>query len=226
MTIVMLVVMGLSAVALGGYQYWRFLNPDRPSVEELAAEIEAPDWDPPVELIAPSVTPTATPAPNATAAPAVRRRVPGWPRIRIPSIDVDAPVSNKSIVGGIMQNPNGPEDVAWYDFSSRPGGGSNVVMAGHVDQAAYGPAVFSRLRYVDIGDTIEVALQNGTSYTYRITSVRTYNVNSAPTGDLIGPTNGETLTLITCDGAWSNQTNAYVNRLVVRAALTRASPGT
>jgi LPXTG-site transpeptidase (sortase) family protein len=227
MTIAVLLILGLSTLAVGSYRYYRYLNPIRPSVEELASAIDAPDWDPPAETEAVSTpTPAATAQAQSTPAPAVRRRVPGWPRIRIPAIDVDAPISNKSMgADGVMQNPNGPEDVAWYDFSSRPGGGGNVVMAGHVDYHDYGAAVFARLRYLDPGDTIEIALQNGTRYAYRVTSVRTYNVSALPTSDIIGPTRGETLTLITCDGEWNSRAGGYNSRLVVRAQLTRSDPG-
>ena len=75
---------------------------------------------------------------------------------------------------GQMPNPNGPEDVAYYDFSQwdglggLPGKGGNVVMAGHVDYINYGPAVFWRLHELEPGDTVEIQLADGTTVTYKI----------------------------------------------------------
>ena len=87
----------------------------------------------PQELITP--TPTAR---ASTALPA---------RLVIPKIGVDAPVAVKGLdPNGAMQNPNGPEDVAWCDFTSRPGQGGNAVFSGHLDYHDYGPAVIARLR--------------------------------------------------------------------------------
>jgi LPXTG-site transpeptidase (sortase) family protein len=135
---------------------------------------------------------------------------------------VDAPISNKGVGrDGIMENPNGPEDVAWYDFSARPGGGGNVVMSGHLDYAGYGDAVFARLSRLRGGEMIEVALQNGTQYVYRVVSSRSYLSNGAPTGELLAPTRAEMLTLITCEGDWNPRAREYSDRLIVRAQLVQ-----
>jgi hypothetical protein len=45
-----------------------------------------------------------------------------------------------------MPSPDNAWDVAWYDFSARPGAGSNAVFSGHVDYHDVGPAVFWNLR--------------------------------------------------------------------------------
>jgi sortase (surface protein transpeptidase) len=93
------------------------------------------------------VAPTAT-APAVASLPV---------RLVIPKIGIDAPVTEKGLdPSGIMQNPNGPEDVAWYDFAARPGQDGNAVFSGHLDYHDYGPAVFARLREMTAGDLVVV----------------------------------------------------------------------
>jgi sortase (surface protein transpeptidase) len=78
-------------------------------------------------------------------------------RLVIPKIGIDAPVTVKGLdPSGAMQNPNGPEDVAWYDFTARPGQGGNTVFSGHLNYHDYGPAVFARLWEMTAGDLVEV----------------------------------------------------------------------
>ena len=68
-------------------------------------------------------------------------------RIVIPSVETDAPIVVKGIdVDGVMQSPDHAEDVAWHDFTARPGSGSNAVFSGHVDYVNVGPAVFWPLK--------------------------------------------------------------------------------
>jgi hypothetical protein len=68
---------------------------------------------------------------------------------------MDAPVTVNALdPSGVMQNPNGPEDVAWYGFTARPGQGGNAVLSGHLDYHDYGPAVFARLREMTAGDLV------------------------------------------------------------------------
>src|SRR3972149_3258841 len=104
--------------------------------------------------------PTATPdLPPPSDAPIAR--------IAIPRFEVDAPVVVRSVdASGVMQTPDGPEDVAWYDFSAKPGYGSNAVFLGHVDYINYGPAVFWNLKDLVASDIVEVRLEGGTDYQY------------------------------------------------------------
>ena len=76
-------------------------------------------------------------------------------RIRVPSIGVDAAIENKNITrDGVMESPSGPDVVAWYDFSAKPGLGGNAVFSGHVDYVQRGPAVFWDLRKLVDGDVV------------------------------------------------------------------------
>jgi sortase A len=139
-------------------------------------------------------------------------------RVVIPEIGVDASLVVKGIdASGRMQVPDGPEDVAWYDFTARPGEGGNIVLSGHLDFRGYGPAVFARLRDLTLGDLVEVRLEDGSTYQYVVTQSVAYEAEGAPLQEIVGPTSRETVTLITCDGTFNGDSLTYSHRLVVRA---------
>ncbi|MGA2286184.1 MAG: class F sortase [Dehalococcoidia bacterium] len=162
-----------------------------------------------------------TPAPQPPQAP-VKQALPV--RVVIPSIGVDAPVSVKTIEpNGTMQPPNGPEDVAWYDFSARPGSGGNAVFSAHVDYHDYGPAVFARLRELKKGDAVEVRLDDGSVRDYEVVLSVTYPAATAPFQEIVGATSSEMVTLITCAGSFDEASRQYNHRLVVRAVPEMAA---
>lgn len=153
-------------------------------------------------------------------------------RIVIPAIEVDAPVTVKGVdANGIMESPDGPWDVAWYDFSARPGFGSNAVFSGHVDYVDVGPAVFWTLKDLSQGDIVDVTLDDGTVYQYRVAAMETIDAATADIGTIVGATEQEVVTLITCTGTFNQATGQYDQRLIVRAeriyesaAPTQAAP--
>jgi LPXTG-site transpeptidase (sortase) family protein len=138
-------------------------------------------------------------------------------RIRLPTIGVDAPVVVLGVdPQGVMEAPKGPVEVGWYDFSALPGEASNVVLAGHLDFAGYGPAVFWRLRNLRLGDQVELYLEDGTAALYRVIESKSYRAASAPVAEIVGPKPAEVVTLITCGGTFDPKTRQYSERLVVR----------
>jgi LPXTG-site transpeptidase (sortase) family protein len=141
-------------------------------------------------------------------------------RLLIPSIEVDATFSIKTVgTDGQMPNPDGPEDVAWYDFSQWPGKGGiperggNVVMAAHVDYINYGPAVFWRRHELKAGDRIMVQLNDGTTATYEVEFNKSIDVGAADWSAIVDATADESITLITCGGEFS--AGHYTNRQIV-----------
>lgn len=141
----------------------------------------------------------------------------------ISTIGVDAPLTIKTVgADGRMPNPNGPEDVAWYDFGSFagvggvPGKGGNSVFSGHVDYRNYGPAVFWRLRELQAGDLIQVLTAEGT-ITYEVRWNRTADANTAPWNQIVASTATESLTLITCAGQFDPNLRQYDQRQIVWA---------
>ncbi len=138
----------------------------------------------------------------------------------IPKYDVAAPVQVKGVDGNnVMQSPDGPTNVAWYDFSAKPGFGGNAVFSGHVDYINYGPAVFWNIKNLVPGDMIEVHLNDGTIYKYKVSAINA--VSADPTEeelrDIVGPSQTDIVTLITCGGTFSYETHQYDQRTIVRA---------
>jgi LPXTG-site transpeptidase (sortase) family protein len=145
-------------------------------------------------------------------------------RLIISKIGVDAPMTMR-VVGndGIMQNPEGPKDVAWYDFSAvsglggRPGVGGNTIISGHVDYHDYGPAVFWDLRKIEPGDEITIHLRDGSEYKYSVQWNRTIDPAAISWNDVVAATPQESVTMITCAGTFDSSTRSYDQRRVVWA---------
>ncbi|MCX2727796.1 class F sortase [Thermomicrobium sp. 4228-Ro] len=161
-----------------------------------------------------SSTRTAEAAVTPTTAASESRIV----ALRIPAIGVEAPVVAKGLdASRRMEAPDRPEEVAWYDFTALPGAGSNVVLAGHVDFAGVGPAVFWDLWRVRVGDIVELELADGRVARYRVSGLETVEEATAPVERIVGPTPAERLTLITCAGNYNPATGRYDQRLIVVA---------
>ncbi len=142
--------------------------------------------------------------------------------ILIESAGIDAPIERVDIVDGVMQNPSGPWVVSWYDDLPALGEGGNVVMAGHVDYWDTGPAVFWDLPSLEEGDNIRVYGEDGQVYEYSVQWSRLYDVATELTpeviqSEVVGETDEESLTLITCGGDFNVDTQEYVSRRVLRA---------
>jgi LPXTG-site transpeptidase (sortase) family protein len=153
-------------------------------------------------------------------------------RMRIPSLHIDAPIG-KHAVGkdGQLPDPEGPGDVAWYDFGSNktlggvPGGGGNAVFAGHVDRNGYvdyagvqylGPAVFFSLDQLAPGDVIEVA-SGAKTLRYSVVWAKQVPADADWSVLLSSKVLGDSITVVTCGGEFNYDTHEYTNRLVVRA---------
>jgi LPXTG-site transpeptidase (sortase) family protein len=137
--------------------------------------------------------------------------------LRVERAAIDAPVEPLQVVDGAMQDPTGPWAVAWYENLGSLGEGGNVVMAGHIDYWNVGPAVFYSINQLVEGDQIDVVAADGQTFTYAVEWVRQYDAENVPLDEVVGETNGESLTLITCGGTFDYATAHYLQRTVVRA---------
>ena len=158
---------------------------------------------------APQSTPTPAPLPPSDAP--ISRMV-------IPAIEVDAPISVKGVgADGVMEAPDGPWDISWYDFTARPGFGGNAVFSGHVDYIDVGPAVLWRLNELAQDDLVEVLLQDGTVYQYHLVAMENVDAENVDVGSIVGPTEQEIVTIITCAGTFNRSSGQYDQRLIIRA---------
>ncbi len=179
-----------------------------------------------------------SPTPVVTKAPATPTPVPTPPlgdeayTMVIDKIGVDAPVEAFGLdANQVPEVPTGPDAahvVAWYNFSAKPGTGSNAVFAGHVTW--FGAAVFYSLTDLTAGDDIKLRGQDGTLLTYKISDVYDVDPNDPNSIQVMAGTSSDTLTIITCDGSFTHTGDPvfggeYNKRLVIRAGLQQVTPG-
>jgi hypothetical protein len=143
--------------------------------------------------------------------------------LAIETAGVDAGIEALTVIEGALPDPTGPWVVAWYENLGSLGRAGNVVMAGHIDYWNVGPSVFYNLAGLQPGATAIVAGDDGKTYPYTIEWVRQYDNATMPLDEVAGPTDGQSLTLITCGGAFDYVNGQYLQRTVVRA--TRDGPG-
>lgn len=147
--------------------------------------------------------------------------------LRVEKAGIDSAIEPLQILDGVMQNPSGPFVVGWYQETAKPGGAGNSVMAGHVDYWNVGEAVFWELpppREVLVeGDPIVVIGADGSEYTYAVEWQKMYGLDDLTVetinGEIVGPTDSPSLTLITCGGDFDPVSGQYLSRYVVRATL-------
>lgn len=151
-----------------------------------------------------------TPLPTAAASFVPQELVIEKLRVRAPTEIKGVDSHNQ------MQAPDGPWDVAWYPFTSRPGSGSNAVFSGHRDFARVGPAVFWRLDQLMSGDEIDIVSSQRTEIRYGVSQVWSYSDSDIPMSQVLASDRVDEITLITCSGRYTPATG-YDHRLVVRA---------
>jgi len=161
-------------------------------------------------------------------------------RILIAKYGVDAPIIVLGLdEDNVMESPDEPCDVAWYDFTSYPGFGSNAVFSGHVDWfnlgaagckcedpngcGGAGAAVFWDLQNMVMGELVEVRLQDGTVYQYEVISRRQVS-GSSDFREIVSATEKEIITLITCGGTFDASRGHYNDRVVLQAERIMDAP--
>jgi len=141
--------------------------------------------------------------------------------LRIPAINVDAPVINVGLrPDGFMDIPGTAHEVGWFALGYVPGSQGNAVMAGHLDTESGNGAVFWDLRRLKKGDIVEVEREDGSLKRFTVTHRASYSADQAPLEELFGSSTGAHLNLITCNGAWRDDLQTYDRRLIVYTEAT------
>ena len=146
----------------------------------------------------------------------------------MPKVGVDAQVVTYGLdAKSVPEVPTNGAEVAWYDFSARPGTGSNAVFAGHVTWN--GHAVFWDLDRMAPGDDIILEGTDGTRVSYKVSEVFLVDASDPNALSVMGPTPSDTMTVITCGGDFFYVGGVaqydYTHRLIVRATLSGTQPG-
>lgn len=184
---------------------------------------------------------TSQPTPEATIDPArPTGRVSGHleslgpnDRIVIRKIGVNARLVHGDVPpDGVMPDPQGSDDVIYYDFSNfegyggAPGQGGNTVLAGHVDSGTAPckngtvpppcEAVLWDLNTLRVGDVVELQIA-GQVYRYSVATNQSVSAANGPWNQIMAATAEETVTIITCGGDFNRETHKYSDRQVVTA---------
>jgi LPXTG-site transpeptidase (sortase) family protein len=142
----------------------------------------------------------------------------------IDSIGVNANVFTYGVdAERVPEVPLNGEDVAWYDFSARPGTGSNAVFAGHVTWN--GRAVFYDLDSVAVGDRIVLRGGDGTELVYVVSESYLVDPNDPTSISVMSPTDKDVITIITCSGTFYYTDDPvfggeYTQRRIIRASFS------
>ncbi|MFJ9571487.1 class F sortase [Streptomyces bacillaris] len=190
---------------------------------------------------APTPSPATSAAPQATASPgpassagtttpdkatsnaAAPDNTTGGPasdaaptQVSIPSLKI------RSSLMRLGLNPDGTVEVppaeqgmtaGWYTGGAVPGRPGPAVLIGHND-TRFGRAVFHDLKDIRKGAEVLVRGGDGTSRSFRVTGKETVNKKEFPTERVYGATEGSTLRLITCDGAFDAEGHPVDNLIV------------
>ncbi|MFJ3936875.1 class F sortase [Streptomyces parvus] len=142
-------------------------------------------------------------------------------RIRIPTIEVDAPMTPLGLAadGSLDVPPDEDRNLAgWYEDGVPPGAKGTAIVAGHVDNAE-GPSVFYALGALTKGTRVEVDRRDGHTAVFSIDAIEVYDNDDFPDQRVYGDAPHAALRLITCGGGFSKETG-YQGNVVAYAHLT------
>jgi hypothetical protein len=145
--------------------------------------------------------------------------VPPPVRLRIPALGVDSaldPLGRQP--DGAVAVPGRSEVAGWYEPGPRPGQAGPAVILGHVDSRT-GPGVFADLRTVRRGTLVRIDRADGSTVTFRITSVLRVPKARFPTDLVYAPTLDPTLRLVTCGGSFDRARGSYRDNVIAFADL-------
>ncbi|MCX4680156.1 class F sortase [Streptomyces sp. NBC_01433] len=140
--------------------------------------------------------------------------------VSIPSVGVNSTVMRLGLnADGTVEVPPAEQGmtVGWYTGGAVPGKPGAAVLIGHND-TRFGRAVFHDLKKIRKGADISVRDKAGKTVHFKVTGMETVDKKAFPTDKVYGSTDGSTLRLITCDGAFDANGHP-VDNLIVYAAL-------
>lgn len=144
-------------------------------------------------------------------------------RVAIPSLEVDSFLIDLGLNGdGSLEVPADFDVAGWYAEGPYPGDTNSppALIVGHVDSKR-GPAIFFRLKQIEIGATIEVTREDGSVAVFEVVDAKQHPKNSLPTDELYARRMPSELVLVTCTGEFNREAGSYLDNFVVTARLDR-----
>ena len=137
--------------------------------------------------------------------------------LHLETIGVDnAPVIPVGVLdNGEMEIP-GAAEVGWYRFGPSPGEHGSAVLAAHI---AYNGrnGLFRKLDQMQLGDSFEVAYDDGTTSRFEVTEIAQYGKTELPFDRIFAKDGEAGLVLITCGGSFNESLRSYDDNIVVYA---------
>ncbi|MEE1670190.1 class F sortase [Streptomyces sp. WAC07094] len=141
-------------------------------------------------------------------------------RVRIPAIQVDAPVVPVGLDASGWVSAPPPEDTnlaGWFTGGVSPGEKGTAVIVGHVDNDV-GPAVFYGLGALKQRDRVEVRRLDGKTAVFEVYGNEVFDKKNFPGGRVYGNKGAPELRVITCGGGFSEE-HGYAGNVVVFARM-------
>ena len=157
---------------------------------------------------------------SASRGPILPRSLPV--HLSVPAIGVDSDLKDIGLdqTRHIQTPPLDKDSHAyWLDVSPTPGQLGPATIIGHVDSAAYGPAVFFRLGDLRQRDKISITRADGDVAVFEVERVVEYPKAKFPTQAVYGNIDHAGLRLITCGGLFDAATHNYESNIVAYASL-------
>jgi hypothetical protein len=172
--------------------------------------------------VAAPTTVSTVPVPTPPVAPVVAHSTPT--SLRIPAISMSVPLSTLGLnPDGTVQVPTNDVEPGWFKLGPSPGQIGSSVILGHVD-TYQGPGVFFQLRTLQAGDAVQVSLADGAVVNFAVTSVVQYTKTQFPSQAVYTSQGTSELHLVTCGGAFDEQTGHYLSNIVVYTSFVSATP--
>jgi sortase (surface protein transpeptidase) len=143
-------------------------------------------------------------------------------QIDIPKIGTQAQIVPLGMdADGVMQAPDDPDTVGWFEPGVKLGVPGNVLLDGHADWGGR-LRVFGLLHQLVPGDTFQITSEEGDVLTYDVVWTRLYDAETAPLDEIFQHTSAQEVTLITCGGTFDPAIRMYLGRWVVRGIRSDA----
>lgn len=168
-------------------------------------------------------TANADPAGRGTV-PTAADRANAYLTVKVPSVNISAPVVSVGGSGGTMDVPGNTGTLGWYNDTAQFGDliGS-MVIAGHVSNDHDAPGALYRLKNADTGDRVSITKGDKT-LVYTITTMRYYPRSGSLPAAIFDNTGKSQVVLVTCGHkqTYSDGSFHYKDNLVVTATLAVA----
>ncbi|MGH9185863.1 MAG: class F sortase [Acidimicrobiales bacterium] len=139
-------------------------------------------------------------------------------RIRIPSLEVDAPVVPIVVdPSGVLEVPPDPQAVGWWAEGAQPGAGLGTsILAGHVNSATLGPGALAHLSDLRLGEGV-IVVGGGQELHFRIEALRQYPKNELPATEAFSQAVEGRLAIVSCGGQFNRRTGHYLDNVIAYA---------